>query len=123
MQFGLLGAGFERFRSQVKLRARALQHLFKVHVQGNREAKCDESMRLAAAVFFRCLEQHEDQPLSLWKQFREITVEEYKRIYEMHCKSALVTSGLAANSLSDESLVCGPVWGISLSIYLVASAH
>ncbi|XP_051951888.1 probable arginine--tRNA ligase, mitochondrial [Xyrauchen texanus] len=82
MQFGLLGAGFERFGSQEKLRAHALQHLFEVYVQVNREAKCDESVRLAAAEFFRRLEQHEDQALSLWKQFREITVEEYKRIYE-----------------------------------------
>ncbi|XP_036438411.1 probable arginine--tRNA ligase, mitochondrial [Colossoma macropomum] len=82
MQFGLLGAGFQRLGSQEKLRENALQHLFEVYVQVNREAEHDESVRLAAAEFFRRLEQHDEQALSLWKQFREITVEEYKKIYE-----------------------------------------
>ncbi|KAK2883417.1 hypothetical protein QQF64_016985 [Cirrhinus molitorella] len=82
MQFGLLGAGFERFGSQEKLRTRPLEHLFEVYVQVNREAESDESLRSAAAEFFRRLERSEDQALTLWRQFREITVEEYKRIYQ-----------------------------------------
>nr|XP_055042639.1 probable arginine--tRNA ligase, mitochondrial [Misgurnus anguillicaudatus] len=82
MQFGLLGAGFEQFGSQEKLKSQALEHLFQVYVQVNREAERDESLRQAAAEFFRRLEQKEPQALSLWKQFMEITVEEYKRIYK-----------------------------------------
>ncbi|XP_059355238.1 probable arginine--tRNA ligase, mitochondrial isoform X1 [Carassius carassius] len=82
MQFGLLGAGFERFGSQDKLRTQPLEHLFEVYVQVNREAECDESVRSAAAEFFRRLERREDQALALWGQFREITVDEYKRIYQ-----------------------------------------
>uniref|UniRef100_A0A672N660 Probable arginine--tRNA ligase, mitochondrial n=1 Tax=Sinocyclocheilus grahami TaxID=75366 RepID=A0A672N660_SINGR len=93
MQFGLLGAGFERFGSQEKLRTQPLEHLFEVrscvslalaqvYVQVNREAERDESVRSAAAEFFRRLERSEDQALALWRQFREITVDEYKRIYQ-----------------------------------------
>uniref|UniRef100_A0A8C2FA04 Probable arginine--tRNA ligase, mitochondrial n=1 Tax=Cyprinus carpio TaxID=7962 RepID=A0A8C2FA04_CYPCA len=82
MQFGLLGAGFERSGSQEKLRTQPLEHLFEVYVQVNREAECDESVRSAAAEFFRRLERGEDQALALWRQFREITVDEYKRIYQ-----------------------------------------
>ncbi|XP_050993921.1 probable arginine--tRNA ligase, mitochondrial [Labeo rohita] len=82
MQFGLLGAGFERFGSQEKLRRRPLEHLFEVYVQVNREAERDESVRSAAAEFFRRLERRENQALALWRQFREITVDEYKCIYE-----------------------------------------
>ncbi|XP_030638217.1 putative arginine--tRNA ligase, mitochondrial [Chanos chanos] len=82
MQFGLLGTGFQRYGSQEKLRENPLQHLFEVYVRVNREADNNESLRLDARDFFRSLEQHEEQSLSLWKQFRDITVEEYKRIYE-----------------------------------------
>ncbi|XP_051730908.1 probable arginine--tRNA ligase, mitochondrial [Ctenopharyngodon idella] len=82
MQFGLLGAGFERFGSQEKLKTQPLEHLFEVYVQVNREAECDESVRSAAAEFYRRLVQREDQALELWRQFREITVVEYKRIYQ-----------------------------------------
>ncbi|XP_073709151.1 probable arginine--tRNA ligase, mitochondrial [Garra rufa] len=82
MQFGLLGAGFERLGSQEKLRTRPLEHLFEVYVQVNREAESDESVRSAAAEFFRRLERREDQALTLWRRFREITVDQYKRIYQ-----------------------------------------
>ncbi|KAF7694542.1 probable arginine--tRNA ligase, mitochondrial isoform X2 [Silurus meridionalis] len=82
MQFGLLGAGFQRLGSQEKLKENALQHLFEVYVQVNKEAEFDESVLLDAAEFYRRLEQHEEQALLLWKQFREITVQEYKRIYQ-----------------------------------------
>ncbi|XP_067272720.1 probable arginine--tRNA ligase, mitochondrial [Pseudorasbora parva] len=82
MQFGLLGAGFERFGSQEKLRTQPLEHLFEVYVQVNREAESDASVRLAAAEFHRRLVRREDQALELWRQFREITVLEYKRIYQ-----------------------------------------
>ncbi|KAG7331887.1 hypothetical protein KOW79_005856 [Hemibagrus wyckioides] len=82
MQFGLLGVGFQRLGSTEKLKENALQHLFEVYVQVNREAEHDESVRSDAADFYRRLEQHDEQALLLWKQFREITVQEYKRIYQ-----------------------------------------
>lgn len=81
MQFGLLGAGFERFGSEEKLRTQPLEHLFEVYVRVNREAESDASVRPAAAEFYRRLVQREDQALELWRRFREITVLEYKRIY------------------------------------------
>ncbi|XP_047674056.1 probable arginine--tRNA ligase, mitochondrial isoform X1 [Tachysurus fulvidraco] len=82
MQFGLLGAGYQRFGSEEKLKENALQHLFEVYVQVNQEAEHDVSVRSDATDFYRRLEQHEEKPLLLWKQFREITVQEYKRIYQ-----------------------------------------
>ncbi|XP_041952108.1 probable arginine--tRNA ligase, mitochondrial [Alosa sapidissima] len=82
MQFGLLGAGFQRLGSQDKLRDNPLQHLFDVYVHINREAENDEAIQEAAREFFRRLEDGDEQSLSLWKQFREITVDEYKRIYK-----------------------------------------
>uniref|UniRef100_A0AAY4E5W9 Probable arginine--tRNA ligase, mitochondrial n=1 Tax=Denticeps clupeoides TaxID=299321 RepID=A0AAY4E5W9_9TELE len=82
MQFGLLGVGFQRFGSQEKLKENALQHLFDVYVQVNKEAEGDEGVQEAARVFFRKLEEGDDHALLLWKQFREITVEEYKRVYK-----------------------------------------
>ncbi|XP_043074653.1 probable arginine--tRNA ligase, mitochondrial isoform X2 [Puntigrus tetrazona] len=82
MQFGLLGAGFERSGSQEQLRTRPLEHLFEVYVEVNREAERDESVRSAAAEFFRRLERSEDQALELWSRIRQITVDQYKHIYQ-----------------------------------------
>ncbi|XP_041716755.1 probable arginine--tRNA ligase, mitochondrial isoform X1 [Coregonus clupeaformis] len=82
MQFGLLGAGFQRFGCQEKLKKNPLQHLFDVYVQVNKEAENNEVIGQAAREFFRQLEQQEQQALLLWKQFREITVEEYQQVYK-----------------------------------------
>ncbi|XP_071006419.1 probable arginine--tRNA ligase, mitochondrial [Oncorhynchus clarkii lewisi] len=82
MQFGLLGAGFQLFGCQEKLKNNPLQHLFDVYVQVNKEAENNEVIGQAAREFFRRLEQQEHQALLLWKQFREITVEEYQQVYK-----------------------------------------
>ncbi|CAL8314777.1 unnamed protein product [Lota lota] len=82
MQFGLLGAGFEQFGSQEKLNVNPLQHLFDVYVQANKEAEHNKEVQLAAREFFQKLEQHDSQAMSLWQQFREITVKEYQQVYK-----------------------------------------
>ncbi|XP_034755974.1 probable arginine--tRNA ligase, mitochondrial isoform X2 [Etheostoma cragini] len=82
MQFGLLGAGFCQFGCQEKLKQNPLQHLFEVYVQVNKEIEHNEDMKQAARDFFRQLEQHESGAVSLWQQFREITVDEYQHIYK-----------------------------------------
>ncbi|KAM8831953.1 putative arginine--tRNA ligase, mitochondrial isoform 1-T1 [Spinachia spinachia] len=82
MQFGLLGAGFSKFGCQEKLKQNPLQHLFEVYVQVNKDAEQNEEMMQAARDFFRQLEQHDSEAVSLWQQFREITVDEYQHVYK-----------------------------------------
>ncbi|NXU59704.1 SYRM protein, partial [Turnix velox] len=81
MQFGLLGVGFQRFGSKEKLKSSPLQHLFEVYVQINKAAE-DENTKELAKDFFRKLEEHDEQTLSLWKQFRDLSIEEYTQIYK-----------------------------------------
>lgn len=54
-----------------------------VYVRVNKEAENNEDMKQAARDFFRQLEQHESHAVSLWQQFRDITVKEYRHIYEV----------------------------------------
>ncbi|KFO86249.1 hypothetical protein N320_01186, partial [Buceros rhinoceros silvestris] len=81
MQFGLLGVGFEQFGNKEKLKSSPLEHLFEVYVQINKAAE-DENTKKLAQDFFRKLEEHDEQALSLWKQFRDFSIEEYTRIYK-----------------------------------------
>ncbi|NXX44553.1 SYRM protein, partial [Tricholaema leucomelas] len=81
MQFGLLGVGFQRFGNKEKLKSSPLQHLFEVYVQINRAAE-DENTKELAKDFFRKLEEGDEQTLSLWKQFRDLSIEEYIRVYK-----------------------------------------
>ena len=54
-----------------------------VYVQVNKAAEHDEDIKQAARRFFRQLEQQERQAVSLWQQFREITVAEYQHVYKV----------------------------------------
>lgn len=54
-----------------------------VYVQVNKEAEHNEDINQAARDFFKQLEQRESEAVSLWQQFREITVDEYQRVYKV----------------------------------------
>uniref|UniRef100_A0A8C2SVF7 Probable arginine--tRNA ligase, mitochondrial n=1 Tax=Coturnix japonica TaxID=93934 RepID=A0A8C2SVF7_COTJA len=81
MQFGLLGVGFQQFGDKEKLKSSPLQHLFEVYVQINKAA-ADENTKKLAMDFFRKLEEHDEQALSLWKEFRDFSIKEYTQIYK-----------------------------------------
>lgn len=57
--------------------------VLQVYVQVNKEAEHNEDIKQAARDFFRQLEKHEREAVSLWQQFREITVDEYQRVYKV----------------------------------------
>ncbi|XP_001500381.4 probable arginine--tRNA ligase, mitochondrial [Equus caballus] len=82
MQFGLLGTGFQLFGYEEKLQSNPLQHLFEVYVQVNKEAADDKSVAKSAREFFQRLELGDMQALALWQKFRDLSIEEYVRIYK-----------------------------------------
>ncbi|KAH0622135.1 hypothetical protein JD844_024160 [Phrynosoma platyrhinos] len=79
---GLLGAGFQRFGSEEKLQSNPLQHLFEVYIQVNKASEEEEDIKKQAQDFFRKLELHEEQAISLWQHFRDVSIEEYIRMYK-----------------------------------------
>uniref|UniRef100_A0A8D2D3R1 Probable arginine--tRNA ligase, mitochondrial n=1 Tax=Sciurus vulgaris TaxID=55149 RepID=A0A8D2D3R1_SCIVU len=82
MQFGLLGTGFQLFGYEEKLQSNPLQHLFEVYVQVNKEAADNKNIAKLAHEFFQQLELGDIQALSLWQRFRDLSIEEYIRIYQ-----------------------------------------
>ncbi|KAF7476068.1 putative arginine--tRNA ligase mitochondrial [Marmota monax] len=82
MQFGLLGTGFQLFGYEEKLQSNPLQHLFEVYVQVNKEAADNKNIAKLAHEFFQRLELGDIQALSLWQRFRDLSIEEYIRIYQ-----------------------------------------
>ncbi|XP_049628179.1 probable arginine--tRNA ligase, mitochondrial [Suncus etruscus] len=82
MQFGLLGTGFQLFGYEEKLQSNPLQHLFEIYVQINKEVREDERITKSAQEFFQQLERGDLQALALWQRFRDLSIEEYVRIYK-----------------------------------------
>ncbi|XP_066468671.1 probable arginine--tRNA ligase, mitochondrial [Tiliqua scincoides] len=82
MQFGLLGAGFHRFGCEEKLKLNPLQHLFEVYVQVHKASEEDKNITELAQDFFRKLEARDEQAISLWQRFRDVSIEEYVQMYK-----------------------------------------
>ncbi|XP_022407996.1 probable arginine--tRNA ligase, mitochondrial isoform X1 [Delphinapterus leucas] len=101
MQFGLLGTGFQLFGYEEKLQSNPLQHLFEVYVQVNKEAADDKNVAKSAHEFFQRLELGDTQALALWQKFRDLSIEEYIRIYKVPAHSpALLSCGAALDEYS-----------------------
>lgn len=59
-----------------------------IYVQVNKEAQRNDQVQHAAGEFFRKLEQRDSKAMSLWQQFREISVKEYQQVYEVNDQQA-----------------------------------
>lgn len=96
-QYGLLALGFEKFGSEAELAENPIRHLFKVYVEANKvvEAEKEESkkglpegaegtsaFRDAARAYFKRMEDGDESALGLWRRFRDLSITDYKRVYE-----------------------------------------
>lgn len=80
-QFGDVITGFKRWGDPAELEARPLQHLFEVYTRFHAESRTEESLHETARAWFRKLEEGDPEARELWGRFREISVEEFKRLY------------------------------------------
>lgn len=86
-QFGLLIEGYNRFKDEYDIQKDALTALSDIYVRINNLAKEDEEVMDAAREQFKKLEQGDKELLKMWEFFREISLKEYDRIYDvLGCK-------------------------------------
>jgi arginyl-tRNA synthetase len=78
-QFGLVAVGFQEYGEKDKRQDMA--HLVSVYVQANKRAEAEPAFDERARDFFRRMEAGEPEALGLWKEFRETSVRDFKRIY------------------------------------------
>lgn len=81
-QYGLLAVGFSRYGSEEALKTDPIRHLFDVYVKINADTKEDSTIDDAARAYFKKMEEGDEEALSLWRRFRELSIEKYKQIYE-----------------------------------------
>ncbi|KAF8645341.1 hypothetical protein AX16_007845 [Volvariella volvacea WC 439] len=81
-QFGLIATGFEKYGSQEELEKDAIQHLFKVYVQVNKDADADPSVKADAAAWFKRMEDGDESSLKNWRVWRELSIKKYQEQYD-----------------------------------------
>jgi len=78
-QFGEVIHAYKRWGNPDQLAADSLRHLFEIYTRFHAEA--DEGMHEEARAWFKKLEERDPEAASLWTRFREISIEEFKRLY------------------------------------------
>ena len=80
-QFGEVIAGFKHWGSPEQLAAQPLRHLFEVYGRFHSESENHPELHEEARAWFKKLEEGEPEARNLWERFREISIEEFKRLY------------------------------------------
>lgn len=80
-QFGEVITGFKKWGNPADLEAHPLSHLLEVYTRFHTESKADETLHEEARSWFKKLEDGESEARSLWGRFREISIQEFKRLY------------------------------------------
>ena len=82
-QFGLLIEGYKLYKDEYDMKGDALKVLSDIYVRIKKMAKEDEKVLNRARQNFKELEDGNLEYIKLWEYFREVSLREYNRIYEL----------------------------------------
>ena len=81
-QFGEVITAYQRWGSSQQLEAQPLKHLFEVYSRFHSASKDNDALHEEARTWFKKLEEGEPEARALWGRFREISIEEFIRLYQ-----------------------------------------
>ncbi len=81
-QFGSLLYAYRTWGDPAQLEANAVGHLYQLYVRFHRELERDPSLADQARDWFRRLENDEPEAIALWREFRDLSLREFKRLYQ-----------------------------------------
>ncbi|WP_411215315.1 arginine--tRNA ligase [Terribacillus saccharophilus] len=82
-QFGKLICAYEKWGDEEKVRANTIPELLKLYVRFHEEAAKDGQLEQEGRNWFRKLEQGDEYANKLWRWFRDVSMEEFGRVYEL----------------------------------------
>ncbi|KAF9947137.1 Arginyl-tRNA synthetase, partial [Mortierella alpina] len=81
-QYGLMAVGFDRYGDRTQLKQDPIKHLYEVYVRINRDIAENPSLDKMANQYFKQMEDNDPTVLSLWQEFRSLSIDFYKVIYK-----------------------------------------
>ncbi len=82
-QFGKLIVAYKRWGSKKAVEKNGISELMKIYVKFHEETEKDDSLNDEARAWFVKMEQGDEEALSIWQWFKDISLVEYKRIYKL----------------------------------------
>lgn len=81
-QFGKLISGYERWVDLEKLKETPIEELNRIYVKFHEEAEKEPSLNDEARAHFKNLEDGKEYEVKLWKEFRELSLMVFERVYK-----------------------------------------
>ncbi|MBR4979256.1 MAG: arginine--tRNA ligase [Clostridia bacterium] len=82
-QFGKLIVAYKKWGSKEEIEKKGIKALTEIYVKFHEEAEKDKSLEDEAREAFSKMEKGDGECIALWKWFVEISIAEFKRVYEM----------------------------------------
>ena len=80
-QFGKLIVAYREWGDAALLAAHPIRHLFDLYVRFHKDAEIHPELDDRARAEFKKLEDGDTENLALWKRFRDVSLEEFQRVY------------------------------------------
>ena len=81
-QFGKLITAYLKWGNKEKIESEGLDELVRLYVRFHKEADADDSLNDEARAWVVKMQDGDEEGLSLWKWFYELSMKEFNRIYE-----------------------------------------
>ncbi len=81
-QFGKLIVAFRRWGNEAELASHAIQTLYELYVRFHTEVETQPELDEEARVWFKRLEDGDPEARAIWQRFRELSLQEFARIYD-----------------------------------------
>lgn len=82
-QFGKIIEGYKRWHDEYDIEKNPIDELTKIYVRINQLCKEDESVLEACRENFRLLEQGDPYCTELWNRFKDLSLKEFQRVYDL----------------------------------------
>lgn len=82
-QFGKLISAYNRWVDEEALEKAPIDELLRIYVKFHEEAKKDTSLEDEARANFKALENGDPQAIALWNRFRDLSLKEFERVYDI----------------------------------------
>lgn len=82
-QFGKMIVAFRKWGDTAKLEEKPIEYLLSLYVRFHKEAESNDSLNEEAREAFKALEEGDTDALALWQQFRDLSLAEFQRMYDL----------------------------------------
>ena len=82
-QFGKLIEGYKLWKDEYNIESNPIDELTKIYIRINNLCNEDEKVLEACRYNFKLLEDGDEYCVKIWKKFRELSLKEFQRVYDL----------------------------------------